>query len=826
MLFGLSKTTSRETAMTETTSTPTPIIIDLTNSNGDHAREDGQLIQQQAFKAILGKINSSLQAGITARKSSKKSDNGLVFFIDGTRGAGKSTFLRTLVDKLGKQTTPKLKCLIEIDPTKVEVGEHIFISLLQQLQGLINETSRHHFCDSNSNSDKYESWRKDLRALADGLQLLDGKRNPLDGIDPEAFLEWGMERAKGGLDFADKFKELIESACKILDVDALIVAIDDADTNFAKGKQILEVIRRYLDTNRIVTLMTGDLQLYSHLVRDLYYDNLGESIHKHDPHRSEERKHLVDHLEAQYLQKLFPIQHRAHLKPLWELKNQVEYTIPIDSKTEFKLEALINKLLEEGLFIKASSDIDRYQEFLLKQPLRSVVQLLQFCTEDMSEEKRFKTERVAEGLRSMLLGSLYTEQVDVDALSAGDMAALNDAVFNAVVKDGEFDTGYYLRPQPSDESLCNTFVALAAEVSRHCQHNPGKAIQYILQGPGSTTLFNSIEPKIESKTNKNYSYDEKKYLYIKYLSIGRSEDALNWAWHASPLLIPNNTVRAVRCGVIGLTRNKTEDDKISAISFLNDMKTKTTPTAFSLSLINVSSGTTKTYASIFNCIALATRLLSTPRSSQSTSQKITAIQIELNKVYNTPTISPPPWIMEGGDVDAEHFTNEAPQQYLENIAIDIQKWLNRTHKTLDKVEPSSILLGKIWSRLYFSLISVADYHRPRNGVATIMEFYALATINAFLVEESDHHTRCIENEIVTKPQRTNPVTSTEKVIEKFKTINPNTYPLTSIISTCPLIIGHLQESNAKQLTNDLGYKMNGLNKYTFDELNKVQINKG
>lgn len=804
------------------------IIIDLTNSNGDHAREDGQLIQQQAFKAILGKINNSLQAGIAARKSGKRSDSGLVFFIDGTRGAGKSTFLRTLVDKLDKQDTPKLRCLIEIDPTKVEVGEHIFISLLQKLQGLINKASRQHFSDNNS--DKYESWRKDLRALADGLQLLDGKRNPLNEIDPEAFLEWGMERAKGGLDFADKFKKLIESACQILDVAALIVAIDDADTNFAKGKQILEVIRRYLDTNRIVTLMTGDLQLYSHLVRDLYYDNLGESIHKHDPHRSEERKHLVDHLEAQYLQKLFPIQHRAHLKPLWELKSQTNYTIPLSDVEVLKIDELINRLLEEGLFIKASSDKDRYQEFLLKQPLRSVVQFLQFCTEDMGEEKIFKTERVAEGLRSMLLGSLYTEQIDVDALSSGDMAALNDAVFNAVVKDGEFDTGCYLRPQPSNESLRNTFVSLSAEVARHCFQNPENAIQYLLQGPGSISIFNAIESKIK----QNITYEEKKQQFKKYLSTGRNEDSLNWAWHASPLLITATTAQAVRCGVIGLTRYgkpKDQEGKITADSFVKTMAAKNKVPALSLCMINVASGTKKTYASIFNSLGLAARLLSISQKN-SPEETTYAIRRELNKIYSTPTISSPPWGQEYSEENDTPTTSEddSPPQ-LEEITNKTINWLEHSNYYTKAIKPSALFLGKTWTRLYFSLISAADHHRPKSGAATIMEYYALCLINALLVEERDHHITNI-NEI--KPSRNNPVSSTKETIKKLLEMEPEQHPLTTIISTCPFIIGHLQEENAtkiiasinkKTIGKKITYETAGYDHESFQLLNTVLINK-
>jgi len=433
----------------------TKITIDLASSIGDEAQDVGQLIQNNAFNVITEQVIDEIK-NAKKRRDEKTYDGvhdsrRMVFFIDSTRGAGKSTFLKSVTKKLA--TYPNLQLLIELDPTKVETGEHVFVSLLYALNKLIEKQRNERY--SSFKEDKYEAWRKQFKKLAGGLQLLDEKNSPLQEIDEEAFLDWGLERVKSGIEFGSEFKALIQYSCELFDKDAFVISIDDADTNFTKGTRILEIIRRYLDSSYLVTLITGDLQLYSHLVRDFYYTDLGENIFQHDRHRNEEQIKLIDHLETQYLKKLFPLHLRTHLTPLWDLIKDTEYLVKFgkNGNTDLKLEEIIDQLLKKGLHIKDERDLSLYKEFLLKRSLRSIIQLLQFCTKHMEYVKQvddmtFTHERVAKGFRAAFRASLHSHQVDVNALSAGDINALNEAVFRVVLEDGEFDTGCYLRPQP------------------------------------------------------------------------------------------------------------------------------------------------------------------------------------------------------------------------------------------------------------------------------------------------------------------------------------------------------------------------------------------
>ena len=597
------------------------ITIDLTTSIDDKIQLDkdqNQLIQHQAFTSIFNQINNEMLFVKNARSHPQENNSrGMVYFIDGTRGAGKSTFLRYVTKELTpkdqketKLKDIKLELLIELDPTKIETGEHVFVSLLYKLNALI-EKQRNCHC-STADDFKYEAYRKQFKKLAGGLQLLDERKKPLQDIDSEAFLDWGLERVESGIALADEFKTLLKYSCELLNIDALIISIDDADTNFSKGKQVLETIRRYLDSSYLLIVMTGDLQLYSHLVRDFYYESLGENIFKHDQHRKEEQIKLIDHLETQYLNKLFPLHHRTHLTSLWDLRLKTDYSVKFEDgqQLQLPLDDIIERLLKEGMYIKSDRerDLNLYKEFLLKQSLRSIIQLLQFCTQGMEESaetKIFTPKRVAEGFRAVFRGSLHTHQVDVNTLSSGDINTLNDAVFRVVLEDGEFDTGCYLRPQPSKKSLRNCFVALAAEVARHCEKRPDYAIDYILQGLGSITLYDLI-----SETSWTKLTDEQKQQQFRsYFSIGRNDNSINWARHASAVLAGND---AVSSGVI----------RIPPFIRIENSDTVGFPVIF-LSRVNITDGNnTKTYASIFNILGIVVQFLSLTESSSQKKDRV------------------------------------------------------------------------------------------------------------------------------------------------------------------------------------------------------------
>jgi hypothetical protein len=235
--------------------------------------------------------------------------------------------------------------------------------------------------------------------------------------------------------------------------------------------------------------------------------------------------------------------------------------------------------------------------------------------------------------------------------------------------------------------------------------------------------------------------------------------------------------------------------------------------AFAFSLIDASGPGVGEYASIFNILGLMGRLLSL--TSPSLEELNVDIGKELAKVYQTPTISRPGWQgREESTVDDESeevAPSEDVGEQLENMTERVTNWLNATYKLRANLKPSAVMIGKIWTRLYFSLEKVAD-EGNKLGAASLMELFALCVINAFLVEELDHHLLDLRS-ITTEPngnlsqvtadgqmKRENPVSSPKEFANKFSnsTFNENELPLTFLIASCPLVLGLLSKDKNSQ----------------------------
>ena len=790
------------------------VTIDLSSSERNGPIEPNNLIQGGSFKKLTSQIKERLENKEKKEQSPPALGNSQVFFIDGTRGAGKSTFLSAVYHALTSEENAeikglRLKALQLLDPSKINIREHLFLSIVYRIKKLIENTTTAYQSYSDLSNEKSEKFRKQFKELAGGLQLLNDNHNPLDGIDEEVFLDLGIERARDGVELAKNFHKLVETTCEILKVDALVIAIDDADTNFKKGREVLELIRCYLDSPHFIVLITGDLELYSHLVRDHYYENIGERLHQQDPTRNPEREKLIDHLEDQYLLKLFPINKRIHLSPLWSFEKSIKdisITHPKWGTEKRNLDETLKSIIKTGFRLKSDQDINLFREFLLKQPLRSILQLLNSCAPHLIEKNQTISPQIlSESMRAMVLGSLYKKGIDTDALTTGDITTLIDAVFRLALEDGEFDTGAYLRPQPKDESLRKCFAALSAEVARHCEGSPQNTIMYLLQGPGSVALYKDARKSIKIDS------DELALTWFKnYFSIGRQEDALNWAWHAAPVIMgASSSIRAIKCGVLGLNRSSsgnTNKDLIPIKEILDSIGKEYEAPAFSYTLINVFDKDNRTYASIFNVLGLMCRLL-LPSSKDSTNH----VAFELVRISTTPTISAPRWSDNVGTDDTDEKDPEDDQisaiektKFVENTAM----WLDHTNSLSPSIKPSAVLIGKIWTRLYFSLINCAQTYRIGSGTnagpATIMEFFALCVINAVLVEEHDHHYSSDIEPNSSSNFRKNPQTAGSTINSKFINIDMTKYPLTAIIGGCPLLLNLLPQKNTyKELFDKL-----------------------
>ena len=145
--------------MSETSSA---IVIDLNGSNHSQPVAEGsQLIQRGAYGNLRSKLNEDIEQAQYFTKTTRKDEivdddeyplgSGLTYFIDGTRGAGKSTFLRYVYQHMNRQVKGERQDqhndgtsdravnvlpLMYLDPSRIESSEHVLLHILKRLRQL------------------------------------------------------------------------------------------------------------------------------------------------------------------------------------------------------------------------------------------------------------------------------------------------------------------------------------------------------------------------------------------------------------------------------------------------------------------------------------------------------------------------------------------------------------------------------------------------------------------------------------------------------------------------------------------------------------------
>lgn len=286
-----------------------------------------EFIQQDAYTRLEGIIVARLTA-LSVRKPAGAGGDSVIdrrhnaITIHGTRGSGKTTFVLNAIAKL----TGAHKNLIDLgvlDPTLIGSKENLFLLILHRIKARIESK-----CRVDPDAEPNGSWTKSLEKLAGGLCLLDGvgRDSQLASEqweDAHYAMEQGLSKAAEGQELESNFHHMIECALKVLGGDAFILALDDIDTNFEQGWQVLETLRRYLTSPRLIIVLSGDMDLYAMLVRGRQWKQFPENLLKHDEAMNRTIGDMVGHLQGQYLQKILPPAYRIDLAMFRNIGGQI-----------------------------------------------------------------------------------------------------------------------------------------------------------------------------------------------------------------------------------------------------------------------------------------------------------------------------------------------------------------------------------------------------------------------------------------------------------------------------------------------------------------------
>lgn len=407
--------------------------------------------------------------------------------ITASRGAGKTTFLLSVLSQLKAKYGDDILCLNPIDPSLVEMKQHPFINIIAAIQEFVDDKLSKLECfgpasDVYSIKKEFEyCYRKMLKALPfiDGV----GKSHVYDEWDDDEYISvQGMERAEASNNLDKYFHEYVRIVLKLLNKKCIVISFDDIDTDYKKGFEVLESIRKYLTSEQIITFITGDLDLYAKLVRKSSWqcfdlETLKKEI-EYANHPIKEFSQVIDQLENQYLVKLLKPEFRVKLRSIDEyvLEENMLINIRLKEREMKPIQEVYGYCADLLGMNQSSSNVKKeIVYFILGLPLRIQMRILSLLNQvgydgvdiEIKESERTK---FVEGFMSIFWNDINQKSSSARFLMK-DLPTYTIEMLKFLVENKVLNKCTNFLPESSDLTLNKALLAVGGKFNNLLSKN-------------------------------------------------------------------------------------------------------------------------------------------------------------------------------------------------------------------------------------------------------------------------------------------------------------------------------------------------------------------
>lgn len=282
-----------------------------TIGKGEHAYFNTEY--NEARKLIKEIIDSQKEG----TSSTKYGCNNRILFT-GQRGSGKTSVMHSLSHYLGSddaESTPKdnegnaydvkFHCLPMVDPSHFDDNNNILLTVLTSMFSAAKKKmkegrERDDVGEREELLKQFEKVFKSLNALRS-----DVKSYTLEALNSKSDAE----------DLKEKLEDLV---CKFLKYNGkvgkggarLVLLIDDIDMSVSHAPNMLEQLRKYLELDNLIILMSANLEQLYYEMREHYSSAFKHTLKNNDPSLSVD----VEDMATKYLLKLFPTSRRISVE--------------------------------------------------------------------------------------------------------------------------------------------------------------------------------------------------------------------------------------------------------------------------------------------------------------------------------------------------------------------------------------------------------------------------------------------------------------------------------------------------------------------------------
>ena len=310
------------------------IVLDLDQLNNPRGLDTDHFFYRQELVQFFKLITRFAEIAKGYRESGHGTELPREVFYNavsliGSRGAGKTTFLKTIEalepSVIEAECGHSIAVLDVLDPSLIEDSE-IFLAVVttaisKHVDDVMDAQRR---SDARYSLEGEEAYRKAKQELAVKFRALaSGSVVKLWADYDEELLAHEMTRfARGGLTVSEAFHIYLFHVCRVLGVDLLVLPIDDVDTQFDNGFKVLESVRRYFTSPYLVPVISGRLELFQLVLANHFFAEVRD-IPRDDKEKRDQVVKEVGRLTNQYVLKIMRPNYRIELAPIVDRWNGI-----------------------------------------------------------------------------------------------------------------------------------------------------------------------------------------------------------------------------------------------------------------------------------------------------------------------------------------------------------------------------------------------------------------------------------------------------------------------------------------------------------------------
>ena len=695
------------------------IIIDLSSSMNSRPFENEEIIHKAEFERITELINNKINnIDADSSKFSIRNRYNDTITILGPRGSGKTSFIMSVLKKY--ETKNDVEILELIDPTLIEEKGHIFLTIISLIKNKVENKFHNNECDPLCKEyQQRKCWDNKLKKLAAGLPSIDidGESLYTNWQDPEYVMKKGLDAVKSAKELEHNFNEIVYKALDILNKKAFLIAFDDIDVNFNNGWKVLETIRKYLTSPQIITLLSGDIKLFSKAIRKQQWENFGTKLLTWEGeklNRLEAFDEMVTEIESQYMQKIMKSPNRINLSTIAELLSRGHKICIKDKKDIYKY----NIELLKDLGIQNENEANSVVSYLLNLPLRTQIQILKIYEDYNCEQNKNIVNLI--DITDNFISDMYELGIDVEhtKLQPKDFCHITHKF---LLKNEILNETYQLLPTSGRTNYNSALFSLFTMFSVHSRNNPSMIFEYWIAIATIKNLLTLIPYKSELKKDdalvptieglSDYSFIGQNKVYrdiCSYLSVyiraalnsKGSENKLPWG---GTLILKGLAKKAK------LASNLAEDRIDYVFKEVKGVQRQLAFLPMSTALFSHKQQSLVVYSfySLLGAIVeLLNRYNNIVKNNDSEDRKILAINSLLNELSQVkdhvmPTFENTREISEQDSIydnSTEIEEDTKLEENDENIINEILKWIRSFPKNV-----TSHLIGKIATRAFYAM---------------------------------------------------------------------------------------------------------------------------